>query len=284
MKMMRLMTRLARGFVAGYNIEDALKQVQKLQDKGIMSTMDILGEAVQDRAQCDKAVQDYLGLLAKLAEVGSDAHISVKLTQMGLAIDDAYCRDNLVKLLTLAKKSNRFVRIDMEGSDVTQKTLDIFYTLRKKFDNVGIVIQSMLHRSEKDIRDINALKARVRLCKGAYKEPKELALTKMKDIRASFIKLAEALFKDGVYPAVATHDSKLIKWTKAYAAENRIANTDFEFQLLYGIRNGTQRKLAKDGYRVRTYVPYGTHWMAYFKRRLRERKTLIFLAKNLFKR
>jgi proline dehydrogenase len=283
--MMRLLTRMARSFVAGYNVEDALKQVQKLKDKGIMVTMDILGEAVTERSMADKAVQDYLGLLTKLAEVKSEAHISVKLTQMGLGIEDEYCYQNLVKLLSLAKTSGRFVRIDMEGSAVTQRTLDIFTRLRKQFDNVGIVIQSMLRRSEQDIRDLNKLKVKVRLCKGAYKEPKEVAFKKMKDIRVNFIKLSELLFKDGVYPAIATHDTKLIKWTKAYAAENKIDTKDFEFQLLYGIRNKTQRQLAKDGYRVRTYVPFGTHWIPYFYRRLRERKeNVFFLAKNVFKK
>jgi len=285
MKPMKLLTRMARSFVAGYNVEDALKQVQKLKDKGIMVTMDILGEAVEDKPMCEKAVRDYLDLLTKLAEVKSEAHISLKLTQMGLAIDDNYCHDNLVKILTLAKKSKRFVRIDMEGSAVTQRTLDIFYKLYKKFDNVGIVVQAYLYRTEQDVRDINKIKAKVRMCKGAYKEPKDVAIKKMKDIRANFIKLSQLLFKNGVYPAIATHDSKLIKWTKAYAAENKIDNKDYEFQFLYGIRNKTQRELAKDGYRVRTYVPFGTHWIPYFYRRLRERKeNVFFLAKNLFKK
>jgi proline dehydrogenase len=283
--MMKLLTRMARSFVAGYNVEDALKQVQKLKDKGIMVTMDILGEAVEDKPMCDKAVQDYLDLLTKLAEVKSEAHISLKLTQMGLAIDDEYCTQNLVKIIALAKKSDRFVRIDMEGSAVTERTLKIFYNLRKQFDNVGIVVQAYLHRTEQDVRDINKVKGKVRLCKGAYKEPQEVAIKKMKDIRANFIKLSQLLFKEGVYTAIATHDTKLIKWTKAYVAENKIDNKDFEFQFLYGIRNKTQRELAKDGYRVRTYVPFGTHWIPYFYRRLRERKeNVFFLAKNLFKK
>jgi proline dehydrogenase len=285
MKGMKLLTRMARAFVAGYTVDEALKQVQKLKDKGIMVTLDILGEAVEDRAMCDKAVQDYLDLLTKLAEVKSEAHISLKLTQMGLAIDDEYCTQNMVKIVSLAKKSSRFVRIDMEGSAVTQRTLDIFYRLRKQFDNVGIVVQAYLYRTEQDIRAISAIKGKVRLCKGAYKEPKEVAIKKMKDIRANFIKLSQILFQEGVYLAIATHDTKLIKWTKNYAAENKIKNSDWEFQFLYGIRNKTQRKLAEEGYRVRTYVPFGTHWIPYFYRRLRERKeNVFFLTKNFFKR
>ncbi|MCJ7613005.1 MAG: proline dehydrogenase family protein [Candidatus Aminicenantes bacterium] len=285
MKGMKLLTRMARAFVAGYTVDEALKQVQKLKDKGIMVTLDILGEAVEDKPMCDKAVQDYLDLLKKLAEVKSEAHISLKLTQMGLAIDDEYCIQNMVKIIGLAKISGRFVRIDMEGSAVTERTLKIFYRLRQQFDNAGIVVQAYLYRTEKDVRNINALKAKVRLCNGAYKEPKEVAIKKMKAIRVNFIKLAEMLFREGVYPAIATHDSKLIKWTKAYTAENKIKNSDWEFQFLYGIRNKTQRKLAEEGYRVRTYVPFGTHWIPYFYRRLRERKeNVFFLTKNFFKR
>ncbi len=285
MKTMRILTRAARAFVAGYDIDEALKQVQKLRDKGIMVTMDILGEAVTERSMADKAVEGYLGLLNKLAEVKSDAHISCKLTQMGLGIEDEYCFQNMVKIIGLAKKSGRFVRIDMEGSAVTQRTLDIFARLHKQFDNCGIVIQAMLRRSEQDIRDLCKAKAKVRLCKGAYKEPKEVAFKKMKDIRANFIKLSEILFTDGVYPAIATHDTKLIKWTKGYVAAHNIKNDAFEFQMLYGIRNKTQRDLAAEGYRIRAYVPYGTHWIPYFYRRLRERKeNVFFLVKNFFKR
>ncbi len=285
MKTMKILTRLARSFVAGYDIDEALKQVQKLKDNGIMVTMDILGEAVTERAMADKAVQDYLGLLNKLAEVKSEAHISCKLTQMGLGIEDEYCYQNMVKIIGLAKKSGRFVRIDMEGSAVTQRTLDIFTRLRKQFDNVGIVLQAMLRRSEQDVRDMNKIKAKVRLCKGAYKEPKEVAFKKMKEIRANYIKLSELLFAEGVYPAIATHDTKLIKWTKDYVAAHNIRRDAFEFQMLYGIRVKTQRTLAADGYRMRTYVPYGTHWLPYFYRRLRERKENVwFLVSNLFKR
>jgi len=281
---MKLMTRMARSFVAGETAEEALRQVEKLRQKNILVTLDILGEAVQDRAQSDKAVQDYLDLLDTLAKAKSEAHISLKLTQMGLDIDDEYCFQNMVKIISRAEKAKRFVRIDMEGSALTQRTLDIFYRLKKKFDNMGIVVQAYLHRTEKDVADINKLKAKVRLCKGAYKEPKEVAIKKMKDIRANFTKLAEMLFTQGVYPAIATHDSKLIKWTKEYVAANAIGTDKFEFQFLYGLRNKTQRKLAKEGYQVRAYVPFGTHWLPYFMRRLRERKENVFVVVvNFFK-
>ncbi len=280
---MKLMTRMARSFVAGETAEEALTQVEKLRGKGILVTLDILGEAVKDRAMSDKAVQDYLDLLDTLAKAKSEAHISLKLTQMGLDIDDEYCLQNMVKIIGKADRAKRFVRIDMEGSALTQRTLNIFYRLKKKFDNVGIVLQAALHRTEKDVQEVNKLKAKVRLCKGAYKEPKEIAFKKMKEVRANFIRLAEMLFTQGVYPAIATHDSKLIKWTKEHVTANNIGPDKYEFQFLYGLRNKTQRKLAKEGYRVRAYVPFGTHWMPYFMRRLRERKENVFVvARNFF--
>jgi proline dehydrogenase len=249
-----------------------------------MATLDILGEGVKERAQAEKAVQGYLDLLDAIPRAGVNSHASLKLTQMGLDIDQEYCYQNMEKIIALAKERNNFVRIDMEGSPHTQRTLDVFYRLRKKFDNVGIVIQAYLFRSEKDIQDLNQIKAKVRICKGAYKEPKEIAIKKMKDIRQNFMRLSEMLFREGVYPAIATHDSKLIKAVKDYAAEHNIAREDFEFQFLYGLRNKTQQKLAQEGYRVRTYVPFGTHWLPYFSRRLRERKENVFVVlKNFFR-
>jgi proline dehydrogenase len=281
---MKLLTRMAKSFVAGETIEEALKTIRKLNDKGIMATLDILGEGVKERAQAEKAVQGYLDLLDAIPRAGVNSHASLKLTQMGLDIDQEYCYQNMEKIIALAKERNNFVRIDMEGSPHTQRTLDVFYRLRKKFDNVGIVIQAYLFRSEKDIQDLNQIKAKVRICKGAYKEPKEIAIKKMKDIRQNFMRLSEMLFREGVYPAIATHDSKLIKAVKDYAAEHNIAREDFEFQFLYGLRNKTQQKLAQEGYRVRTYVPFGTHWLPYFSRRLRERKENVFVVlKNFFR-
>jgi len=282
---MKLLTRLAKSFVAGETSDEALKAVKKLNDKGIMTTLDVLGEGVKNREDAERAVQAYFDLLDAISQSGVNSHVSLKLTQMGLDIDDEYCYQNLVKICTRAKERNNFVRIDMEGSPHTQRTLNIFYRLREKSDNVGIVIQAYLRRSEKDIKDLNRIKAKVRICKGAYKEPKEIAFKKMKDIRQNFLKLSDLLFKDGVYPAIATHDDKLIQATKDYVAGNSISNNGFEFQLLYGIRTKTQQKLAEERYRVRTYVPFGTHWLPYFYRRLRERKeNVFFVVKNFFKR
>jgi len=282
---MKFLTRMAKSFVAGETVEDAFKAVKKLNEKGIMATLDVLGESVKNREDSEKAVAAYLNLLDAIPRAGVNSHVSLKLTQMGLDIDEEYCFKNMVKIVSRAKERNNFVRFDMEGSPHTQRTLNVFYRVREKFDNVGIAIQAYLHRSHKDIEDLNRAKAKVRLCKGAYKEPKEVAIKKMKDIRENFMKLTKMLFEKGVYPAVATHDDKLIRATKDYADGHYISRDSFEFQLLYGIRSKTQQKLAEEGYRVRIYVPFGTHWLPYFYRRLRERKeNVFFVLKNLFKK
>lgn len=282
---MRLITRLAHSFVAGDTSAEAIRAVARLREKGVMSTMDVLGESVKDRGTAEKAVAAYLELLDVIRAAQSDAHISLKLTQQGLDIDPEYCYRNVRRILEKARAQGVFVRVDMEGTPHTDRTLELFRRLRAEFENVGIVIQAYLHRSERDIRDLNAIGARVRLCKGAYKEPEELAFKKMKDIRANFLKLAELLFREGVTPAIATHDFKLIAWTKEYAAAHGVSNDAFEFQYLYGIRTKSFQKLAAEGYRVRCYVPFGTHWLPYNMRRLRERKENVwFVVKNLFQK
>jgi proline dehydrogenase len=282
---MKLLTRMARTFVAGETVDEAIKNVKKLNDKSILATLDVLGESVKDKETAEKAVNAYLDLLDAIPKAGVNSHVSLKLTQMGLDIDTEYCYQNVEKIVGKAKALNNFVRIDMEGTPHTQRTLDIFYRLRQKYDNVGIVIQAYLFRSEKDVQDINKINGKIRICKGAYKEPKDLAIQKMKDIRANYMYLTDILFREGVFPAIATHDSKLIKWTKDYVAGKGIDINKFEFQYLYGIRNKTFQKLAAEGFRVRCYVPFGTHWLPYNLRRLRERKeNVFFIIKNLFKR
>lgn len=282
---MKFLTRMAKSFVAGETIDEALQAVKKLNERGIMATLDVLGESVKAREDSEKAVQAYIDLLDSISRTGVNSHVSLKLTQMGLDIDDEYCCENMIKILSHAKKLNNFVRFDMEGSPHTQRTLNIFYRVRETFDNVGIVIQAYLYRSKKDIEDLNRIKAKVRICKGAYKEPKDIAIKKMKDIRKNFMVLTEMLLEHGVYTAIATHDDKLIQATKDYVAEKGISKEDFEFQLLFGIRTKTQQRLTDEGYNVRIYVPFGTHWLPYFSRRLRERKeNVFFVLKNLFKR
>lgn len=282
---MKLLTRMAKSFVAGETIDEALKAVNKLNQRGIFATLDVLGESVKVREDSEKAVHDYLDLLDAIHRTDVKSHVSLKLTQMGLDIDDEYCYQNMDKIVRHAKEYNNFVRFDIEGSFYTQRTLDIFYRIREKYDNVGMAIQAYLYRSEKDIQDLNRIKAKVRICKGAYKEPKEIAIKKMKDIRENFMKLTKMLLENGIYPAIGTHDDKLLQATKEYVAERGISKEDFEFQFLYGIRTKTQQQLAEEGYNVRIYVPYGTHWLPYFYRRLRERKeNVFFVLKNLFKK
>ncbi|MGB7624097.1 MAG: proline dehydrogenase family protein [Terriglobia bacterium] len=281
---MSLLFRLASRFVAGERVDQAITSVRKLNSKGMTASLDILGENVHDRTTADRAVQAYIDLLGGIHDAGIDSNISVKLTMTGLDIGDDYCFENVSRILEKAGALNNFVRVDMEGSPYTDRTLKLFLQLHKKYSHVGAVIQAYLHRSEGDIDALNAAGARVRLCKGAYREPPAVAIQKMSDIRKNYRKLAEKILMGGVYPAIATHDSSLIKWTKQFVTERGIANDKFEFQMLYGIRKGTQESIVREGYRMRIYVPFGTHWAPYFYRRLRERKENVwFVVSNLFK-
>lgn len=274
----------ARRFVSGHTIGEAIAAVRRLNEQGITATLDVLGENVTERKTAEAAVSSYLQTLDAIGQSNIRANVSLKLTQMGLDIDRDFCLANLVRISERASTLSCFVRIDMEGSNYTQKTLDLFYDLFQKQKNVGVVIQAYLHRSLKDIQQLIDLGARVRLCKGAYQEPPALALQEMPEIRQNFKKLAEALLLNGDYPAIATHDDELIGWVKSFTASHRIGKEKFEFQMLYGVRTDTQRKLAAEGYNMRVYVPYGTHWLPYFYRRLRERKeNVYFVLKHLFR-
>ena len=275
---------LAKRFVSGHTVEEAVAAVRKLNEQGITATLDVLGENVMERRTAEAAVSSYLQTLDAIGQSAIRANVSLKLTQMGLDIDRGFCLANLDRICERAAALSCFVRIDMEGSNYTQKTLELFYDLFRKHKNVGIVIQAYLHRSLKDIQQLIDLGARVRLCKGAYQEPPTLALQEMPEIRQNFKQLAEALLLKGDYPAIATHDDELIAWVKSFATTNGISREKFEFQMLYGVRPDTQRKLAAEGYNMRVYVPYGTHWLPYFYRRLRERKeNVYFVLKNLFR-
>jgi proline dehydrogenase len=275
---------LAKRFVSGHTVEEAVAVVRKLNDQGIAATLDVLGENVTERKAAEVAVSSYIQTLDAIGRSNIRANVSLKLTQMGLDIDREFCLANLVRICERASTLQCFVRIDMEGSNYTQKTLGLFSDLFGKHRNVGIVIQAYLHRSLKDIHQLIDLGARVRLCKGAYQEPPALALQEMPEIRQNFKQLAEALLLKGDYPAIATHDDELIIWVKSFTASHGIGKERFEFQMLYGVRPDTQRKLAAEGYNMRVYVPYGTHWLPYFYRRLRERKeNVYFVLKHLFR-
>lgn len=282
---MKLPFILARRFVAGETFEQSVPKVRPLNEKGIRLTLDLLGENVKDRETADGTVEEYVRLLGKIGEAGLDSSISIKLTMIGLDIDRRYCRDNLFRLLDVAREHDQFVRIDMEGSDYTQVTIDLFREAFREYGrHVGIVIQAYLHRSADDIPALAELGADIRLCKGAYSEPEEIALQNMPVIRDAFREYAKILLDKTPCPRIATHDDELVGWVKDYTAEQGIDPSRFEFQMLYGLRQETMEQLTDEGYRTRIYVPYGTMWFPYFRRRLTERKENIwFILKTIFK-
>ena len=272
----------ARRFVAGESLEAAVDVVRSLNNDGLDVTLNMLGEATREREAADEAVRQYLVMLDLIRDGALQANISVKLTHLGLDIDEAYCVDNLGRILAAARERDIFVRLDMEGSPYTQQTLDIFYTLFDSHGNSGVVIQAMLLRSPHDIFVLNKIGARVRLCKGSYREPSDLALQRMPNIRGAFLSMAEQLLRDGRFPAFATHDDYLIDGVIRYAEQLEVPRDRFEFQMLYGLRPGFQKEMRARGFGMRIYVPFGTEWMPYFYRRLRERKENVwFVLRNL---
>lgn len=284
---MKLPFLFAKRFVAAETFKETVPKIKAINKKGIRVTLDLLGENVTSQSTADETVETYIGLLKKISEAGLKSTISVKLTMMGLDIDPGYCKENLFKLLDEAKKLGSFVRIDMEGSDYTQQTIDIFKEAHQKYSSkvVGIVIQAYLHRTKDDIEGLAEIDADVRLCKGAYKEPDLIALQNMPDIREAFKSYASVLLSKTALSRIATHDDELVNWTKQYAEVNNISKDRFEFQMLYGLREETMEKLVAEGYKARIYVPYGTMWFPYFKRRLMERKENIwFVLSTMFKK
>lgn len=283
---MKLPFALAKRFVAGESFEDTIPKVEQLNAREIKITLDLLGENVGDRETADQTVEYYIDLLKSINKAGLDSTISIKLTMMGLDIDRDYCRDNLFKLLDVARENDQFVRIDMEGSDYTQLTIDIFKEAFREYGHhVGIVIQAYLHRSKQDIPELAEMGADVRICKGAYSEPKKIALQDMDDIRAAYKEYVKILLDKTDYPRIATHDDELINWVKQYVEENNISKGQFEFQMLYGLRQDTMEEFVANGYNARIYVPFGTMWFPYFKRRLMERKENIwFVLSTMFKK
>ena len=281
--------RAALRFVAGETIDDAIAAIRALHAGGILATLDHLGENVSSEADARCATDDYLAALDRIGKESVQSHASLKLTQLGLDIGIELCRENAARVARKAKEVGTFIRIDMESSAYTARTLDVFYSLRQEFDNVGIVIQSYLYRSKDDVAALCQAGANVRLCKGAYSEPPDRAFPRKADVDANYVKLTSMLMSDaararGTYAALATHDPKMIGAAKAYAAEQRVPRDQFEFQMLYGIRRDLQQRLVKEGYTVRVYIPYGTEWYPYFMRRLAERPANVwFVLRNLFR-
>ena len=279
---MRALTFLAHRFVAGDDIGDAIEAVRALNAEGLKVTLDNLGEDSLDREHALAAAEENLSMLRRIAESGVEANISLKLTQLGLAFDEKLAAENLLRIVEEAERLKNFVRIDMESSQWTQKTLDLFYALHDTHPSVGIVLQAGLRRTEQDAKDAVARKARVRLCKGAYKEPESIAFPDKRDVDANYDKCSSILAQAPV-PAMATHDdARIAAALKAFAAAG-LGKSDYELQMLYGIRGKRARELSSRGHTVRIYVPYGTHWFPYFYRRIRERKeNLLFIVRNFF--
>ena len=273
--------KVARRFVAGEKIDEAIAVTHTLNDERISVSLDHLGENVADASEAEATALGYIQILDRIAAEGAEANISVKPTALGLDIGYDLCRKNLTRVLERARDLGIFVRVDMEGSDYTQRTLDMVIDLHESFPNVGTVIQSCLYRTPKDADLLIAHNIRVRLVKGAYLEPDTIAYPKKADVDAAYLLILYELLERGVYPAIATHDERIIGDAIRYAEAHNIARARFEFQMLYGIRRDLQERLAGEGYNVRVYVPFGTQWYPYLTRRMAERPAnLMFVAGN----
>lgn len=280
---------MVRRFVAGERLEDAITAVQNLNAQGLLATLDHLGENTGTEAEARAATGQVLAALDAIDAHGSRSGVSVKLTQLGLDVSRSLAAENLEQIVAHAARADRFVRIDMESHDYVQPTLDLFEALWPRYKNVGVVIQSYLYRSAEDVEHLIELGASVRLVKGAYDEPPEVAYPKKADTDEAFARLTDRLLSPeaqarGVFPALATHDTRLIDWTRECARQRAIPPDRFEFQMLYGIGSTLQRQVAAAGYRVRVYTPYGEEWWPYFMRRLAERPAnVVFVMKNVLK-
>lgn len=286
---MKLPFFLASRFVAGESFKKALPSIRVLTSDGLFITLDLLGEYVTDRRIAEKSRDDYIELIKVVdasRNFAEEAGISIKLSMLGQKIDEAFCRDNLHQLLAEASAHNVFVRLDMEGSDTTESTISLFESVYPDYpDHVGIVLQAYLKRTADDIDRMCELNARVRICKGAYKEPPAIAYQNMDEIRERFMEHATKLITHARYPGIATHDDRLIEGVKDFVEREQIGRDRFEFQMLYGIRPETQLNIKAEGYNMRVYVPFGTEWLPYYSRRLRERKENVwFVIRNLLRK
>jgi proline dehydrogenase len=267
---MRSPSSFARRFIAGETVEEAIQAARQVEAAGLLQTLDYLGESVATLAEADRATRDYLRVIDAIIKADIGRNLSLKLTQLGLDVDRASAIDNLRRILERAEKF--FVRLDMESSQYTETTLQIFETLwQQNYRNIGVVLQADLHRTEQDVERIVALGARIRLVKGAYREPASVAYPKKADVDAAYARLMKRLLLEGTYPAIATHDEAMIREAQRYATEQRIPKERFEFQMLFGIRRDLQTSLVSQGYQVRLYIPFGRQWFPYFMRRLGER-------------
>ncbi|BBH52496.1 proline dehydrogenase family protein [Fluviispira sanaruensis] len=274
----------AKKFVSGINIEEAFAVVERLNDKKICVTLDLLGENISEKQQAIKFVDEYDILLKKISEKKLDCYVSIKLTMLGLDIDFDFCYNNLSQIMRIADHYNIRVALDMEGSDYTERTIVIYERAAKEFKNIEIVLQAYLVRTEDDVKRILAANGRVRLCKGAYKEPPEKAIKKMSQIVENYKKLIQKLLLEGQRICIASHDDDIIDFCIEFIEKNNIPKDRYEFQMLYGMREKTWSRIREKGHNMTIYVPYGDQWQAYYARRLAERKeNVFFVLKNLFK-
>ena len=276
--------RLAWRFVAGETLDDAIRVVKEANRQAVRGTLDLLGENTLSLDDARSATREIAGILDRIRAEHVDCNVSVKLTQLGMNLDIQQCLGNLTSIVAHARQSGIFVRVDMEDSSYTDRTLDVVRRVYAEMDNVGGVLQACLYRSENDARTMVQEGIRIRLCKGAYLEPDTVAFRKKSDTDASFVRIMKILLDSGLYHAIATHDEAMIAATREYAESRGIPRERFEFQMLYGIRRDLQQQLARDGYNVRIYIPYGSRWYPYLMRRLAERPAnVLFIARNIFR-
>lgn len=280
----RLSRRVVSRFVAGEHLDNAVAAVRALNHAGRLASLDCLGESVSTEAEARQAARVYSGMFDRIAAENLTCNVSLKLTQLGLDMSQPLCEELLSDIVKGATAHGNFVRIDMEGSAYTQRTIEICKRMRAQSDSVGTVLQSYLFRTEQDARDLIAAGCRLRLVKGAYKEPATVAFPRKTDVDANYVKVMKILLPSGIYHGIATHDPRMLDATKKFVVEQGIRSDQFEFQMLYGIRTDLQEELIREGYRLRVYVPYGSDWFPYFMRRLAERPAnLKFFVTNLFR-
>lgn len=276
--------RMARRFVAGETLDEAITAAQQCNSAGMLVSLDYLGENVSTTTDAQRARDAYLEIFERIAKEKLFANVSCKLTQLGLDLSVEFCEGLVLSVVERAASFDNFLRIDMEGSVYTQRTVELVKRIRARNPAVGTVIQSYLYRSESDVKDLLAYGCKIRLCKGAYKESAEVAYPSKGDVDGNYVRLMQLLLESGFYHGIATHDPRMIAATIRFAATKQISKDDFEFQMLYGVRTDLQRRLVKDGYRVRVYIPFGHDWFPYFMRRLAERPANVaFFVRNLIR-
>ena len=280
----RATRRMSHRFVAGEELDEAISAARVCNDQGMLVSLDYLGENVRTATDAQRARDAYLAVFDRIAAQKLNANVSCKLTQLGLDLSPEFCAGQVHSIVERAASYDNFLRVDMEGSAYTERTIDVVTKVRLRSPAIGTVIQAYLYRSEQDIQDLLAISCRIRLCKGAYQEPPQVAFPRKEDVDSSYVKLMRLLLPSGFYHGIATHDPGMIAATIRSASEMKVSKDDFEFQMLYGVRTDLQRQLVRDGYRLRIYIPYGRDWFPYFMRRLAERPAnLGFFVRNFFR-